>query len=68
MVTFDTWEIGEGYHKVHIRNEEVYTKIKSFLSLKNDTYYYRDGETFAWDIIVNKKQLAKVKKILKEFT
>jgi len=55
MVTFDIWEIGEGYHKVHIRNEEVYTKIKSFLSLKDDTYYYRDGETFAWDIIVNKK-------------
>ena len=30
MGTFETWDFGEGYHKVHIRNEDAYTKIKSF--------------------------------------
>ena len=68
MGTFETWDFGEGYHKVHIRNEDAYTKIKYFLGLKGDTYYRKDGETFAWDIVVDNKQLAKVKKILKEFT
>ena len=54
MGTFETWDFGEGYHKVHIRNEDAYTKIKSFLGLKGDTYYRRDGETFAWDIVVDR--------------
>ena len=35
MGIFETWDFGEGYHKVHIRNEEAYTKIKSFLPTKH---------------------------------
>ena len=61
------WEFGEGYYKVHITDINAYEKIKEFLNIKQDSYYKKNGEIFAWDVTVEEKKLPKVKKILKEF-
>jgi len=61
------WEFGEGYYKVHITDINAYEKIKEFLNIKQDSYYKKNGEIFAWDVSVEEKKLPKVKKILKEF-
>ena len=63
----DIWEFGEGYYKVHITNVDAYEKIKEFLNIKQDSYYKKNGEIFAWDVTVEEKKLPKVKKILKEY-
>ena len=68
MVEFETWSIGEVYYKVNIKHSDAYAKIKEVLGVDKDSYYSKDGNKFAWDVVVNDKELNKVKKILKEFS
>ena len=69
MATRDEiWKFGDGHHRVHITSLKAYEKIKSFLGIKQDSYYKKNGEIFAWDISCEAKMLPKVKKILKEYS
>ena len=43
MVEFETWSIGEGYYKVHIKHSDAYAKIKEVLGVDKDSYYSKDG-------------------------
>ena len=63
----DIWEFGDGYLKVHLTNLNAYRKIKDTLEIKDSTYYSKDGNVFAWDLVIESNKLTKVKKILKEF-
>ena len=63
----DIWEFGEGYYKVHLTILDAYRKIKASLEIKDSTYYSKDGNVFAWDLVIKSDKLTKVKKILKEF-
>tara|TARA_R110002020_G_scaffold44509_3_gene128272 strand:+ start:704 stop:913 length:210 start_codon:yes stop_codon:yes gene_type:complete len=62
------WKFGEGYYKVHITDSQAYKKIKSFLGIKQDSYYKKNGKVFAWDVTCENKKLPRVKKILKEYS
>jgi len=62
----NTWQIDENLFKVHI-SSDIYKQIKKEFNIENTCKYMKDGEIFAYDIIVDKDELKKVTKRLKEF-
>ena len=62
----DTWQIDENLFKVHI-SSDIYKQIKKEFNIENTCKYMKDGEIFAYDIIVDKDELKKVTKRLEEF-
>tara|TARA_B100001093_G_scaffold301415_1_gene287499 strand:- start:194 stop:397 length:204 start_codon:yes stop_codon:yes gene_type:complete len=62
----NTWQIDENLFKVHI-SSDIYKQIKKEFNIENTCKYMKDGEIFAYDIIVDKDELKKVTKRLEEF-
>ena len=62
----NTWQIDENLCKVHI-SSDIYKQIKKEFNIENTCKYMKDGEIFAYDIIVDKDELKKVTKRLEEF-
>ena len=61
----NTWQIDENLFKVHI-SSDIYKQIKKEFNIENTCKYMKDGEIFAYDIIVDKDELKKVTKRLEE--
>jgi|TARA_B100000900_G_scaffold338250_1_gene300350 hypothetical protein len=59
------WQIDEDLYKVHI-SADVFEKIVKEFSVENAAKYIKDGEVFAYDIMVTKEKLKRVNKKLKE--
>ena len=62
----NTWQIDENLYKVHI-SSDVYGKLKEEFNIVDTAKYIKEGEVFAYDIIVDKDELKKVTKRLEEF-
>ena len=62
----DTWQIDENLFKVHI-SSDTYKEIKEDFNIQDICKYYKKGEIFAYDIIVDEDELKKVTKRLEEF-
>ena len=60
------WQIDENLFKVHI-SSDVYVEIKEDFNIKDICKYYKKGEIFAYDIMVNEDELKKVLNRLEEF-
>ena len=59
------WQIDKNLYKVHI-SADVFEKIVKEFSVENAAKYIKDGEVFAYDIMVTKEKLKRVNKKLKE--
>ena len=62
----NTWQIDENLYKVHI-SSDIYVEIKEDFNIVDICKYYKKGEIFAYDIMVDKDELKKVTKRLEEF-
>jgi|TARA_B100000963_G_C22213061_1_gene488208 hypothetical protein len=60
------WQIDENLYKVHI-SSDVYEKIVKEFSVEDTAKYIKDGEVFAYDIMIKEDKLKKVIKRLEEF-
>ena len=60
------WQIDEDLYKVHI-SSDVYGKLKEEFNIVDTAKYIKEGEVFAYDIMVDEKKLKKVLKRLEEF-
>ena len=60
------WQIDKDLYKVHI-SSDVYMEIKEDFNIVDVCKYYKKGDIFAYDIIVDEKKLKKVLKRLEEF-
>ena len=62
----NTWQIDEDLYKVHISADVFEELIKEF-SMTDTAKYMKDGEIFAYDIMIKEDKLKKVIKRLEEF-
>ena len=65
------WKYGNDEWKVHIDDSNISKRICEELNLDKSTHYYENGDLSnetSCDFIVNKKQLDKIEKLLKENT
>ena len=62
----NTWQIDENLFKVHI-SSDIYKQIKKEFNIENTCKYMKDGEIFAYDIMIKEDKLKKVMKRLEEF-
>ena len=60
------WQIDKDLYKVHI-SADVFEKIVKEFSVENAAKYIKDGEVFAYDIMIKEDKLKKVIKRLEEF-
>jgi len=60
------WQIDEDLYKVHI-SADVFEKIVKEFSVEDTAKYIKDGEVFAYDIMIKEDKLKKVIKRLEEF-
>ena len=60
------WQIDENLYKVHI-SSDIYGKLKEEFNIVDTAKYIKEGEVFAYDIMVDKDELKKVTKRLEEF-
>ena len=61
----NTWQIDENLYKVHISADVFEELIKEF-DVEDTAKYMKNGEIFAYDIMVTKEKLKRVNKKLKE--
>ena len=61
----NTWQIDEDLYKVHLSADVFEELIKEF-DVEDTAKYMKDGEIFAYDIMVTKEKLKRVNKKLKE--
>ena len=62
----NTWQIDENLYKVHI-SSDVYGKLKEEFNIVDTAKYIKEGEVFAYDIMIKENILQKVVERLKEF-
>ena len=60
------WQIDDNLYKVYI-SADVYNELEEQLNIDNPCKYMRKVEIFAYDFILDKDELKKVTKRLKEF-
>ena len=61
----NTWQIDEDLYKVHL-SADVFEELTKEFEVEDTAKYMKDGEIFAYDIMVTKEKLKRVKKKLKE--
>ena len=61
----NTWQIDENLYKVHL-SADVFEKLIKEFEVENTAKYMKNGEIFAYDIMVTKEKLNRVNKKLKE--
>ena len=60
------WQINDDLYKVYM-SADVFTELEKELKIQDTAKYMKDGEIYAYDIIVNKNRLQEVLKRLEEF-
>ena len=53
------WQIDENLYKVHI-SADVFEKIVKEFSVEDTAKYIKDGEVFAYDILIKEDKLKKL--------
>jgi|TARA_B100001758_G_C17942799_1_gene369264 hypothetical protein len=61
----DIWVFGDGLHKVYTESDVICRELVHDCKGKLSTTYYKDGDTFAWDVVVKDAYLSKAKKIIR---
>ena len=61
----NTWQIDDDLYKVHI-SADVFEELVKEFNIEDTAKYMKDGEIFAYDIIVTEEKLHRVNKKLKE--
>ena len=61
----NTWQIDENLYKVHL-SADVFEKLIKEFEVENTAKYMKNGEIFAYDIMLTKEKLKRVNKKLKE--
>jgi len=61
----NTWQIDENLYKVHL-SADVFEELTKEFEVDDTAKYMKDGEIFAYDIMVTKEKLKRVNKKLKE--
>ena len=59
------WQIDKNLYKVHI-SADVFEELVKEFKVEDAAKYMKDGEIFAYDIMVTKEKLKRVNKKLKE--
>ena len=60
------WQINDNLYKVYM-SADVFTELEKELEIQDVTKYIKDGDVYAYDIIVKKNRLQEVLKRLEEF-
>ena len=60
------WQINDNLYKVYM-SADVFTELKKELEIQDVAKYIKDGDVYAYDIIVKKNRLQEVLKRLEEF-
>ena len=60
------WQINDNLYKVYM-SADVFTELEKELEIQDVAKYIKDGDVYAYDIIVKKNRLQKVLKRLEEF-
>ena len=60
------WQINDDLYKVYM-SADVFTELKKELEIQDVAKYIKDGDVYAYDIIVKKNRLQEVLKRLEEF-
>ena len=59
------WQINENLYKVYL-SADVFEELKKEFNVENTAKYMKNGEIFAYDIMVTEEKLKRVNKKLKE--
>ena len=62
----NTWQIDEDLYKVHL-SADVFEELTKEFEVEDTAKYMKDGEIFAYDIMIKEDKLKKVIKRLEEF-
>jgi len=60
------WQINDDLYKVYM-SADVFTELEKELEIQDVAKYMKDGDVYAYDIIVKKNRLQEVLKRLEEF-
>jgi len=60
------WQIDDDLYKVYM-SADVFTELEKELKIQDVAKYMKDGDIYAYDIIVKKNRLQEVLKRLEEF-
>jgi|TARA_B100001939_G_scaffold227954_1_gene196280 hypothetical protein len=60
------WQINDDLYKVYM-SADVFTELEKELEIQDVAKYIKDGDVYAYDIIVKKNRLQEVLKRLEEF-
>ena len=60
------WQINDDLYKVYM-SADVFTELEKELKIQDVAKYMKDGDIYAYDIIVKKNRLQEVLKRLEEF-
>jgi len=65
------WSQGEGLWKLWVSDWELWKILRRDLKFEQDkklkpAIYYKNGDQIAWDVVLNKTQIEKAKKIIKK--
>jgi hypothetical protein len=60
------WQINDDLYKVYM-SADVFTELEKELEIQDTAKYIKDGNVYAYDIIVKKNRLQEVLKRLEEF-
>ena len=67
------WSQGDGQWKLWVSDWELWKILRKEFKINNQKksknkpgIYYKDGDQIAWDIVLDKTQIEKAKKIIKE--
>ena len=60
------WQIDDNLYKVYM-SADVFTELEKELEIQDVAKYIKDGDVYAYDIIVKKNRLQEVLKRLEEF-
>jgi len=60
------WQINDDLYKVYM-SADVFTELEKELKIQDVAKYIKDGDVYAYDIIVEKNRLQEVLKRLEEF-
>lgn len=65
-IEFEEWKFGDTTHKVYTNSKTLLNKIIKEAKCDVCDVYMMKGRPIAWDVIVDKKYIAKIKKLYRE--
>ena len=66
QIEFEEWKIDHDVFKIYTNSKRLFNKVAKELKAIPSEVYMMKGIPIAWDIVVDKKNMPKVRKIFKE--